>query len=1129
MIEYLKSVIGKQLEEQEAETMKQSEVDDSTLLEYASLFQELDDLTLHGDGTAPAAVEVIETTEREPINIPLESYDPDIEIQTIEMDVTDGRVINIPSDATVTESTNLTEEEQDQKDIEEIEEQYVGMKTYMDFFNEAAAEVCRLPRESDSRYAARIDAYIAESWREYNEQLYQESLFGHGKIQVNDLSVPDKIHMNFGKGEDGGKEYTATLPIKWQIDKKGCITKNQLDAVQVWAKFGKMSLNKMTDTVLTKVCEKYKEDTKKKKWDILTPVVVCVPIEPTDEYNIVIGFETDFSKETEYFEFSVPVKSIKVDKKNENVPENVSGKIQKYASGDAEKNMVRKRDYKLEMMEGKVNEEEDVVTESTSYIPKRHSRFYQEAIDFGGGAAAGAADATAAPPAVDATGGDANAAPATPDATGGTDPNANGMDPNANPADPNAAATDPDANAAPEQPAPDAEPANVNDVSDQIADKVAQKTEDQVNSEETPTDDTSDVDATAGNTEETPTEETPDAENIGDVDSEIDSLGSESGDETPADDTTVTEETPEDLDDLTMDQLIAQGSEKLKSMTIGQLKEFINSPDGTTPEEVKEENPIEPVDEANEDTTTESVNIELLDEKVMMENFFTDASNIRERITAAIEDVVPGLKKIQKNCLDGNWDRFELKKFWRDVPDKSGVELESGRTGTQFCSQISDLRHFLNVTKKKRAKDAFTVEQLSKLNDFNIKLDQFSHLCDKACKSFRVKYDISMKDVAEDAAKTLEMCNDVKDMVTSEEFSECYYQEALFVTRKNVSNYVLDHVASSLGILNNTEMPFQQLVVAFKKEAKRTNKILNKASKMKCYSDEEKNEIKKLNVRLMELASYIRMNNLNDAYTNRVKRAIKGYVAQSRIVTNIMEKHADPKKLKKQKLKRQKIQESVVETDVVQEAMGCSASLTNIKNQIMNSVPDEFEVGGGGYTPTVKLTSKIVPSVAVTIKENGRNIDLVPEVNNVPDFVNVRRGIAINGAAQTIIQFARDLVNKFKTTNKVQECGDTACGSGTVASIPSAPSTVKEEDTPSMNDTSVTTADTTTGTDVSTSGTADFDSLNSAASDAPSGTSNDTAMSSTEPMTSTGEDAPPTSVNEEAELERQFNEFMNSY
>ena len=1125
MIEYLKSVIGKQLEEQEAETMKQSEVDDSTLLEYASLFQELDDLTLHGDGTAPAAVEVIETTEREPINIPLESYDPDIEIQTIEMDVTDGRVINIPSDATVTESTTLTEEEQDQKDIEEIEEQYVGMKTYMDFFNEAAAEICRLPRESNERYAARIDAYIAESWREYNEQLYQESLFGHGKIPVNDLSVPDKIHMNFGSSEDGGKEYSATIPIKWQIDKKGCVTKKQIDAVQVWAKFGKKSLAKLTDTVFTKVCEKYKEDTNKKKWDVLTPVVVCVPVDPTDEYNIVVGFETDFSKETEYFEFAVPVKSINVDKKKES--NDISGKVQKFSTANAEKDMVRKRDYKLEMMEGKVREEEDVVTEYETYIPKRHSRFYQEAIDFGGGATAPAADANATPPAVDA-----NATAGT-DATASTDPNAatnidagSNTDPNANPADPNAAATDPNATAAPEQPAPDAEPANVNDVSDQIADKVSQTTEDQANNETTPADDTTDVDAAAADMETTPEEPTDDTtasdtENLGDVDSEIDSLGSESGDETPADDTTVTDEIPDDLDDLTIDQLIAQGSEKLKSMSIGQLKEFINSPDGTTPEEIKEENPVD-TDET-EDTTTESANIELLDEKVMMENFFTDASNIRERITAAIEDVVPGLKKIQQNCSEGNWDRFKLKKFWRDVADNSGSELESGRTGNQFCSQISDLRHFLNVTKKKRVKEAFTTEQLSKLNDFNVRLDQFSHLCDKATKSFKIKYDISMKDIADDAEKTLDMCNDVKDMITSEEFSECYYQEALFVTRKNVSNYVIDHVTSSLGILNNTEMPFQKLVVAFKKEAKRTNKILNKASRMKCYSEEEKNEIKKLNVKLMELASYIRMNNLNDAYTNRVKRAIKEYVAQCKIVSNIMEKHADPKKLK-----RQNIQESTIETtDVVQEGMGCSASLTNIKNQIMNSVPDEFEVGGGGYTPTVKLTSKIVPTVAVTIKENGRNIDLVPEVNNVPDFMNVRKGIAINGAAQTIIQFARDLVNKFKTTNKVQECGDATCGSGTITPIPTG---VKEEDAPTLdtNTTSIT-ADTTTGTDVSSSGTANYDSISSATSTAPSGTSNDTAMSSPEPMTSTGADAPPTSVNEEAELERQFNEFMNSY
>ena len=1031
MIEYLKSVIGKQLEEQEAEAMKQSEVDDSTILEYASLFQELDDLTLHGDGTAPTAVEVIETVERDPINIPLDSYDPDIEIQTIEMDVTDGRVINIPSDATVTESAEvLTEEEQNQKDIEEIEEQYTGMKTYMDFFNEAAAEICRLPRESDARYAARIDEYIAESWKEYNEQLYQESLFGHGKIAVTDMSVPDKIHINFGKEtDDSSKDYSVTLPIKWQVDKKGNVTKKQIDSVQVWSKFGDKALSKMTDTVFNIICDKYKEDTKKKKWDILTPVVVCVPIEPSDEYTIVIGFETDFSKETEYFEFSVPVKSFDVSKKNQSLPENVSTDVKKYSVGDAEKNMVRKRDYKLEMMENKVDEEEEVVSEQKYNIPTRRSRFYQEAIDFGGGATADAGTAPAADAGTTPPPADPNAAAPDPNAGGTTiDANAGNVDPNANTTDPNAAA------AAPEQPAPDAEPANVNDVSDQIADKVSQTTEDQnAETPEAPADDTADVDAAAGDLgdaapeapmDETPDTETPDADNIGDVDSEIDSLGSESSDESADDATADSGETPEDLDDLTIDQLIAQGSEKLKSMSIGQLKDFINAPDGTTPEEIKEENPVD------DETTTESANIELLDEKVMMENFFTDASNIRERINAAIEDVVPGLKKIQENCSDGNWDRYKLREFWRDVPDKSGTELESGRTGSQFCSQISDLRHFLNVTKKKRAKDVFTTEQLSKLNDFNVKLDQFSHLCDKACNTLKIKYDISMKDIADDAEKTLEMCNDVKDMITSEEFSECYYQEALFITRRNVSNYVLDHVASSLGILNNTEMPFQQLVVAFKKEAKKMNKVLNKASKMKCYSDAEKTEIKKLNVKLAELASYIRMNNLNDSYTNRVKRAIKEYVAQCKIVSNIMEQHADKKKLKKKKNKQ---------NSVVQEmGSGCSAS---------------------------------------------------------------------------------------KVDNKIQECGDSTSGT-----IPPIPTEVSETDAPELNDNSTSvTADTTTGTDVA-SGTAASDALTSADNVGMSGTSNATASESSEPVGSTSADTNTSApVNEEAELQRQFEEFMSSY
>lgn len=1222
MIEYLKSVLGQQMAENQPETNVESEVDNSTILEYAHLFQELDDLSEAGTAVVTAV--------RTPISIPLED---DIELSSIEINLTDGRITDIPSDATVQETEVKEQSEEDEavqeaaieaqekRDIERIEQQYAGMKTYAEFFAEAAADIPKLPRESDDRYYDRVGSYIEGAWKAYNARLYQEGVFGHGKIDINDLAVPDKIHLNFGKTDGSSKDYTVTVPIRWEVDNKGRITKKQLDSVQVWSKFGRKALDKMSEEIYKKICDKYKVTDNKKKWDALTPVNIIVPIKPEDEYVIAIGFETDFSKDVEYWCFAIPVKSIEI-KKNMDVPEDKIGTVKSFSNIEG---AVRKRDYKLEM----------AVPVVEHARPKRHSRFYQEAIDFGGGAGASAPDAGAAPPPAPDAGG---AAPADPNAGAApADPNAAPPAPDMGaPADPNAAPADPNAaGSAPEQPAPDAEPANVNDVSDQIADKVSQTTEDQTN-------DAGSVDAAADGTDtpepEMPEEPAPDpnadaSSDMGDVDSEIESLGDDGSNEDSMEDTATTNEVPDNLDDLTIDELIAQGSEKLKGMTIGQLKDFINSPDGTTPEEVKEEDvggddevqesyvqegllggsrkdffkqlaastkdfekmsasmndsksydvylqyrdagsPISKLSASidkivkTEDSSFKPDEIDMIkhlgesikkadsivqhpsskedikkyvqqllsecknvmkrvfttnggvyvgefecediDEAIMMESLFTNASNIKGRIKSALDDVIPGLKKIKEGCADGDWDRYKLREFWRNVKDTSQFSSDQ-KQGEEFASYISDLQHFLRVAKKKKSKDVFSVEQLSRMNDCDIKLKQFSSLCDKATKRYFVKDDVSMKDVSEEAELTLKQCESIREIVDSEDFVEFYVQEALFVTRKNVNNVLNKHMQTSLGILNTTDMTFPELIVAFKKESKRMNKALNKAARMKCYSPQEQNEIRKLNVKLMELSSYIRMNNLNDAYTNRVRNAIKEYVAQCKIVSDIIDKHTAGKTAK------HIIKES--DENVVQEmGGGCSASLTNIKNQIMQQVePDEFDFSGGGYVPTIKLTSKKVPSVAVSVKENNKNIDIIPEINYIPDYTKMVHGVAINNAPSVILDTARKLVAKY-SGNKVQECGEAGC---------SAPDTVKEDDTsgaPSGTDTM--TANTTLGTTDMPSGTSGGSDLSSeppivsGVDNSTSGTSDTQGVSDT------------SAVNEydmEMDLEKQFNEFMNSY
>lgn len=899
MIEYLKSVIGQQLAAQNPVTNEEeSEIDNSTILEYASMFQELDDLS--EKGTA------IETAVRTPISIPL---DDDIELDSIEINLTDGRVTDIPADATVQEA-ELTEEEatikeeaEAEPEIIQIEQQYAGMKTYEQFYAEAASTVVRLPRESDERYARRVHDTIGDVWKKYNEYLYQESAFGHGKSPIGDKSVPDKISLNFGK--KGNRDYHTTLPLKWETDKDGRVTKKQLDSVAIWSKVGRIALERFTDEVLAKV------GGDGDKWDVLTPVIVGVPVEPTDQYCIIVGFETDSSRDIVYYSACIPVKSIKViDNKS---VENISAKCSHVSDIDS---MTRKRDFKLE----------HAVDVESPRIRPRFSRFWQEAIDLG---SAPAADPNAQ------AGGNVTPPPA-PDATN-TDPTANAMDPNMAASNAGAidANADPNAQGADIQPAPDAEPANVNDVSDQIADKVSQSTEDQTmdsgESAAAEAEDAPDMDLDAVDNSTNP-------EDIKDVDSEIDSLDDAGNAEADkADDSGLGDIDTSDLDNLTIDQLIAQGSEKLKGMTINQLKSFINSPDGTTPEEVTEafvqnQNATTPPKEIGPTTNTKTkLNIPkeigntpkdssknnganppipkeigeetikeydeddihiIDDDEVMMENFFTDASNIRERIKVAIDDVIPGLNKIKEGC-SGDWDRYDLKKFWYGVAIKDNIDLQNTYKieGDRFCSYITDLRHFLKVAKKKRAKDAFSEEELAQLDACNDRLVTLGKMINKATSKLYVKNDISLKNISEQIDDTMKLIEDIQKIIGSEKFTEFYIQEGFFITKKNVNNKLEAHIKASLAILNSTKESYSKLVELFKKESKRMNKVLTKAIKMKIYTEDEKAELVTLNKRLLDLCSYLRMNNLNDTYTNRVKMAITEYSKQCKVVSKIISKY----------------------------------------------------------------------------------------------------------------------------------------------------------------------------------------------------------------------------------------------
>ena len=640
MFEYIK----KQLQEQQNVVDNQTTPDNTeTVLEYAHLFQELDDLTMSGNDNSDNRF-----GERGlSIEIPLED---DIELDTIEMSLSDGRVTDIPMDATVQESN------------------YLGMKTFEDFYQEADTHLTQFPRESFEAYHARKIAYASKQMDAYKEHIIQEGLFGFDKIPIDDRRIPYHITADFGpmKGNNG-QRYIVKLKLLYEVDKKNRILKKQLDTISHMQAFEMFEvLGKQLPDILRKHCPDKMENVDN-VWDVCTPVKGLVPMDPPDKYKMLVCFDVDFLNDPFYIALVNDINPSKNKGVNnvKGLSENGKGDIRVENKGVAER------------MEAVSKTKKEIIKES--YEMRRPSRFgnsyYQEAIDFGG-----ADTSSEVPPSPDA-----GVAPTEPTIDGGGVPTTD--------VDPTTVSTD-DMGVAPTEGEKTAVPVDTNNVSDQIAEKV---------SEETNQDNNMDFNAAT----DIPLDGDPGSVDVGATDTDLNGI---TGDPTASVDQQLTdldnsgntdmelEPTAEiDVENMTIDELLVQGSEKLKGMTIQQLKDFLSTADA----------------------------------------------------------------------------------------------------------------------------DAI--------------------------------------------------------------------QEAFILTPKNINKEIDIHLRKSLGILNDNEMELNELVTAFKKEGKKLNRVLGKASKMKkAYTDQEREDITKLNKCLVDLMTTLKSSN-DASYVTTVKRLIQAFTSLSKVVAKIVE------------------------------------------------------------------------------------------------------------------------------------------------------------------------------------------------------------------------------------------------
>lgn len=191
------------------------DVENSVLLEYAHLFQELDDLSETGSGAL---------ARNNGIDIPLED---DIEVDTVEMNLMNGNVL-VPGDASVQESVEPEPE----------------MKSYEEFYNEAYETHSRFPREDENTFLNRMKITADKAYNAYIEQCYQEGLFDFGKVKLDDPSVAWNVTFDWGLASGTGTGGLKTTDLKYAAQNRK-ISKKQRDTGVMLANSTSLATNLM--------------------------------------------------------------------------------------------------------------------------------------------------------------------------------------------------------------------------------------------------------------------------------------------------------------------------------------------------------------------------------------------------------------------------------------------------------------------------------------------------------------------------------------------------------------------------------------------------------------------------------------------------------------------------------------------------------------------------------------------------------------------------------------------------------------------------------------------------------------------------------------------------------------------
>ena len=556
MLEYIRKQLAAKAEAavQESASVDAANVSDELLLEYAPVMSGLDDLTMNGDGT--------DNVDRPVIAIPLESEDDDVpDIAGL----TDNKANfeNDPELGSVTldlTSGNMMDVPMDAN----IQTEYAEMKTFDTFLMEGYEAIDPQQGQTVEEYDAVVMESAKKNFRTYRDEVLNEQSFGFSKVSMHDETIKPAFIAEFDTN------VSTMIEPKYQVDKFGNVRNKQVESVDIMNKYGVL---KKLGTFLESTIEGFNKESDN-VWSNMFPVSMNVPIDPIDKHSVIVGLKNMKDMSTEYIRCSVPV-------------------MESYAAPTFE-------------------EVSSETIEKMNKVSASKSQIVQEAIDFGNTDAAATPAPEAAPaaaPAPEATPAatDASADAALPDMpTEGATPDATAQ-----------GATDATAATPAEGEDKTVIPVETNNVSDQIAQKVATDTE--VPTEAQNGDETAANIADAGATaDELPTPPAEGADpaldagatdmglndpsagdtgdlsgsdinvgigdndpaldggSTGDIDAQLndlDQMGATNSDEGM--DAAIGGEDAGDVGNMSMDELLQAASDKLKGMPINALQKFL--------------------------------------------------------------------------------------------------------------------------------------------------------------------------------------------------------------------------------------------------------------------------------------------------------------------------------------------------------------------------------------------------------------------------------------------------------------------------------------------------------------------------------------------------------------------------